>query len=101
MKLHTKFINVRVGLYISKTEVESILAFILMELSTFFILISVAERILFLNLYLSDKKFDIMVKFCVVQARRIYPAFIMLIFERMEVIVASEHQTHVMTKPKY
>ena len=42
-----------------------------------------------------------MVKLYVIQALRIYPAFIMLKFERMEVIVAGVHQRHVMTKLKY
>ena len=42
-----------------------------------------------------------MVKLYVIQALRIYPAFIMLKFKRMEVIVAGEHQRHVMTKLQY
>ena len=42
-----------------------------------------------------------MVKLYVIQALRIYPAFIMLKFKRMEVIVACEHQRHVMTKLQY
>ena len=42
-----------------------------------------------------------MLKLYVIQALRIYPAFIMLKFKRMEVIVAGEHQRHVMTKLQY
>ena len=42
-----------------------------------------------------------MVKLYVIQALCIYPAFIMLKFKRMEVIVAGDHQRHVTTKPQY